>query len=127
MGRMTHQPVLADFIPPRRKGDAGNYWHLEMAMPSLLTTTQNALCIAVSDRQLVLKSTVPSLSAGAKDTLVSTRGTCGKTNFNTKVGYYGIHRFCTTRTRIMVFKLMFDICQTSHHYQTLKFVKQFFP
>lgn len=54
---MTHQSVLADFIPPRRKGDAGNYRHLEMAVLSLPTTTLNVLCTAVSDRQLVLKST----------------------------------------------------------------------
>lgn len=85
-----------------------------MAMLSLLTTTPNVLCTVVSDRQPVLKSTVSSLSAGASGTLVYTRGTCGKTNFSTKVGYYGSHRFCTTRTDIMVLKLMFDVCQASH-------------
>lgn len=88
-------------------------WHLEIAMLFLPTTTQNVLCIAVSDRQLVLKSSVPSLSAGARGTLVSTRRNCGKTNFNTKVGYF-IHRFCTTRTGTMALKLMFGICQTNH-------------
>lgn len=61
MGRMTHQSVLADFIPLRRKRDAGNYWHLEMAMLSLPTTIQNVFHTAVSDRQLVLKSSLHCL------------------------------------------------------------------
>lgn len=30
VGRMTHQSVLSDFIPLRRKGDVGKHWHLEM-------------------------------------------------------------------------------------------------
>lgn len=67
MGRVTHQSELSDFIPLKRKGDVGNHWHLEIAM--LLTTTQNVLCAAVSDRQEGLKSSLPSLSARAKDVL----------------------------------------------------------
>lgn len=112
MGQMTHQSVLADFIPLRRKRDAGNYWHLEMAMLSLPTTTQNVFRTAVSDRQLVLKSTLPSLSsvARARVTLVARRRNCGKTNFNIKIGCYSIHRFCAVRAGTMVLKLLFDLC-----------------
>ena len=65
-------------IPLKRKRDSGSYRDLEIAVLSLPITAQNILCIAVSDQQLVLKSVVPSLSAGARVTLVSTKGNCGK-------------------------------------------------
>lgn len=111
---MTHQSVLADFIPLKRKGDAGRYWHLEMAVLSLPTTTQNILCTAVSDRQLVLKSTVPSLYAESRGISVSTRGNCGKQTLIPKLAIMVFTGSVLQRTNTVVLKLMFDISQTNH-------------
>lgn len=77
-GSNDPQVIACRLHSTQRKGDTGNYWRLEMAILSLLTATQNVHCIAVSDRQLVLKSTVPSLSTGARDILVPQEGLVAK-------------------------------------------------
>lgn len=73
------------------------------------------LCVAVSDRQLVLKSTIPSLSSLQEQEAhwFPQEGIVAKQT-KYQVGYYAIHRFCAASTSTMVLKLMFDLCQTSY-------------
>lgn len=73
------------------------------------------LCTAVSDRQLVLKSTIPSLSS-LQEQAVQWFPQEGIVATQTKyqVGGYAIHRFCAAKTSTLALKLMFDLCQTSY-------------
>lgn len=125
---MTHQSVLADFIPLRRKRDAGNYWHLEMAMLSLPTTTQNAFCTAVSDRQLVLKSTIPSFTSLQEQEVhwFPQEGIVVKPTLTPELAIVVFTGSVLQEQVLWVLKLMFDLCQTRHPLQNSEVSKAFF-
>lgn len=124
VGRMTHQSVLADFIPLRRRGDAGNYWHLEMATLSVLTATQNVLCTTVIGNWFWSQLFLHCLQE--QEHQFPQEGLVAKQTLMPKLAVM-IFTASVLRASIMVLKLVFAICQTNYPFPNSEVSDFFIP